>query len=334
MYYIERLFEVDWKQMFRVIKKISKRSKKPYLYILIDTIICSLKYGAGYMDYFQFFFENLNDAQRKTYINRTVNNKYHKYLNDRSFFHIFNNKHEFLAAYKEFIKRDFLFLDDASYEDYLNFVNKHHEFIAKPDSGLCGIGVELINTEGKDLKQLYDKLATNKQNLLEERIVQNEEMNRLYPDAINTLRVVTINSNGKISVPFVALRIGTGGRHVDNFHAGGCFVPVNDDGTIDKKAIDKENRVYDIHPDTKTSIIGFKVPYFKEVIKQCEKMASITPEIGYTGWDMAIGEKGVDVVEGNQLPGYDIYQSYPHLGKDLYGLKPKFDEAIFGKTNK
>ena len=331
MYYIERLFEVDWKQMFAVIKKISTRSKKPYIYILIDTIICSLKYGAGYMDYFQFFFENLNDNQRKTYINRTVNNRYHKYLNDRSYFHLFNNKHEFLSAYKKFIKRDFLFLDECSYKDYLDFVKKHPVFIVKPDNGLCGIGVELIDSSKYDLKQLYGKLVSNKQNLLEERIVQNEEMNRLYPDAINTLRVVTINSNGKITVPFVALRIGTGGRHVDNFHAGGCFAPVNDDGLIDKPAIDKENRVYEVHPDTKTSIVGFKVPMFQDVIKQCKEMAKVTPEIGYTGWDMAIGEKGVDVVEANQLPGYDIYQSYPHLNSDLCGLKPKFDEAIFGK---
>ena len=70
---------------------------------------------------------------------------------------------------------------------------------------------------------------------------------------------------------------------------------------------------------------------FQDVIKQCKEMAKVTPEIGYTGWDMAIGEKGVDVVEANQLPGYDIYQSYPHLNSDLCGLKPKFDEAIFGK---
>ena len=60
-------------------------------------------------------------------------------------------------------------------------------------------------------------------------------------------------------------------------------------------------------------------------------MAKVTPQIGYTGWDMSIGEKGVDVVEANQLPGYDIYQSYPHLNADLCGLKPKFDEAIFGR---
>ena len=334
MYYIERLFEVDWKKMFTTIKKISDRSNKLYIYILFDVVICSIKYGAGYMDYFQFFFENLNGKQRATYINRTVNNRYHKALNNRSYFHLFNNKHEFLTTYKDFIKRDFLLLDDCSYDDFVSFISKHREFIAKPDNGLCGIGVELIDSSKYDSKVLYEKLISNKQNLLEERIVQNKEMSILYPDSINTLRVVTINSNGKISVPFVALRVGTGGRHVDNFHAGGCFSPVNENGIITKPAIDKENRVYDVHPDTKVSFIGFKVPMFDEVISQCKKMAAITPEIGYTGWDIAISEKGIDVVEANQLPGYDIYQSYPHLEKDLYGLKPRFDKAIYGENLK
>ena len=104
MYYIERLLEVDWKQMFSVIGKISKRSKKPYVYILFDTIICSLKYGAGYMDYFQFFFENLNVKQRSTYINRTVNNLYHRTLNKLEYFQIFNNKHDMLQNTKISLK--------------------------------------------------------------------------------------------------------------------------------------------------------------------------------------------------------------------------------------
>ena len=94
-YYFERLFEIDWKNMFRVIGKISKRCHKPYIFILFDTIWCSIKYGAGYMDYFQFFFEKLNSKQRATYINRTVNNKYHRLLNNRDYFHLFQNKLHF-----------------------------------------------------------------------------------------------------------------------------------------------------------------------------------------------------------------------------------------------
>lgn len=331
MYYLNRLFHIDFKRMFSTIKKISKRSKKPFIFILIDIIICSLKFGSGYMDYFQFYFENLNNSQRATYINRTVNNNYFKKLNNHDYFHIFQNKHEFLNLFKEYIKRDYLYLKDSSYEDYLEFVKKHPVFMAKPDGGLCGKGIEMIDSKGKDLKELYEDFINNKQLLLEERIKQNKEIAYIYPNSINTIRVVTININGKVSVPFVAIRIGNGGRVVDNFNNGGMFTVVDEDGVIRKPAINKENEVFDNHPFTGTPIVGFKIPMYEKIIEQCKQMATIIPEVGYVGWDMTVTDKGIDVVEGNQLPGYDIYQSFPHLNEDKCGLKPRFDKIIYNK---
>lgn len=330
MYYIERLFRIDFKRMFTTIKKIAKRSKKPFIYIFIDIVISSLKYGSGYMDYFQFYFENLNGKQRATYINRTVNNNYFKLMNNREYFHFFQNKHEFLNRFKDYIKRDFIMLNEVTYDEYLEFVKKHPVFMAKPDDGLCGHDIELIDTSGKDLKELYDSFFKKKTLLLEEKIVQNGELSSIYPLAINTIRVVTINRNGRVEVPFVAIRMGNGGRVVDNFNSGGCFTVVDEDGVIRKPALDKENNVYDVHPYTNTPLIGFKIPMYEEIIKQCKEMATVIPEVGYVGWDMTVTDKGIDVVEGNQLPGYDIYQSFPHLNEDMCGLKPRFDKIIYG----
>lgn len=332
MYYIQRILKLDYKQLFKTVSKIAKRSCKPFLVILFDVAICAVKYGAGYMDYFQFFFENLNSYQRSTYINRTVSRNYYRALNNREYFHIFQNKHEFLLKFKDFIKRDYVFLNESSYDEFVKFVNKHPVFIAKPDDDSGGKNVEAIDSTNKDLKQLYNLLLKNGQTLLEEKITQCKELSVLYPLAINTIRVVTIYKDGIVHVPFVAIRIGNEGNVVDNFHSGGLFDVVDQDGVIRKPALNKENKIFEIHPYTGTSIIDFKIPMYDEIIDQCKKMAKIVPEIGYVGWDIAVSDKGLDVVEGNQLPGYDIYQSYPHLNSDMCGLKPKFDELIFGKT--
>lgn len=331
MFYLSRIFHIDFKRMYTTIKKICKRSGKSFIFILFDIIITSFKFGSGYMDYFQFYFEKLNMYQRSTYINRTVNNRYFQLLNNKDYFHIFQNKHEFLNMFKDYIKRDFILLSECSYEDYLEFIKKHPVFMAKPDDGLCGKGIEAIDTNGKDPKVLYDSFIANKQLLLEEKIIQNEEISSIYPLAINTIRVVTMNVNGKVSVPFVAIRIGDGGRVVDNFNNGGMFTVVDEDGVIRKPAINKENEVFYNHPYTGTPIVGFKIPRYDEIIAQCKVMATRVPEVGYVGWDMTVSDKGIDVVEGNQLPGYDIYQSFPHLNEDMCGLKPRFDKIVYGK---
>ena len=43
-YYFKRLFSMDFKAAKESIKEVSKRSKKPRIYIFLDMLICSIKY--------------------------------------------------------------------------------------------------------------------------------------------------------------------------------------------------------------------------------------------------------------------------------------------------
>jgi len=92
MYYIKRLFSMNYKQMLDVIDKVHKRSGKSKIYLFFDMIICSLKYQAGYMDYYVFNFENLKSNIRKTFITRGINNNYIRTMNNREYYHLFDNK--------------------------------------------------------------------------------------------------------------------------------------------------------------------------------------------------------------------------------------------------
>ena len=330
-YFIEFLFSIHLGKMFSTVRKISERSHRPYIFVLADVIFCGFAYGAGYMDYYVFEFDGLTRKQRKTYITRMVNNGYYKKMNSRAYYSIFNDKPVFLRTYHEYIRRDYCVLTSDSYEAYLDFIRKHPVFMAKPVDGQCGRGIDLIDSAGKDPAEMYDAFIKNGQFLLEEKISQEIEMNRLYPEAVNTIRVVTCCKKDQVYIMFTALRIGNGGKHVDNFNNGGMFALIDPDGVIRKPAVDKEGHEYTVHPFTGTSIIGFEIPHFKKIVEQCREMAKIVPENGLTGWDMCVTEKGIDVVEGNQFPGYDIYQSRCHLSEDRTGLRPYFDSIIYGK---
>ena len=331
MYFIKRIFSLDLHRMKDIIGKIAKRSNKSPVLIFLDIVISAFCFGSGYMDYYVFNFEELSYRQRSTYITRTINNNYLKKMNNPGFYHIFNDKPTFLKTYQEYIKRDYVNLKECSYDDYQTFIAKHQVFVGKPIDGQCGYGVEVIDAHGKDIKELYDELKNHGQFLLEEKIVQDQKMSALYPCAINTIRIVTCLKDGQVHILFSALRIGNKGKVVDNFNNGGMFSVIDEDGVIRKPAIDKDGIVYDVHPYTGTPIVGFEIPHFAEMIELCKKMAYITPENGLTGWDICATDQGIDVVEGNQLPGYDIYQSKPHLNEDRLGIKPRFDAVINGR---
>ena len=325
---------MNYKQMLTTIDKVHKRSGKSKIFIFFDMILCSILYQAGYMDYYVFCFEDLKPNIRKTFITRGVNNKYIRTMNNREYYHLFDNKIEFNHLFQKFLNRDYLDLNKSSLEEFQKFTKKHPIFMAKPVDLQCGKGIEKIEVKEKTkLKNLYQKLIENKQVLVEEYVLQHSKMNELFPYSVNTLRIVSAYKNGKTTILFRAIRIGNGKNVVDNFNHGGMYSVVNEKGIIEKPAIDKNGVVYTEHPVTKTEIVGFQIPYFKEAIAMVKEAAKVVPEVGLVGFDIAITEKGPVMIEGNQLPGYDIYQSKIHLNSDGTGMKPLFDQVIYGKNN-
>lgn len=333
-YYLNRLFSMNYKQMLDTVNLVHKRSGKNRLFIFIDMFYCSIKYLAGYMDYLVFNFEDLTKKQRSTFITRGVNNAYIKKMNQPAFYEKFNNKILFNQIFNEYIKRDYLDLNQATEKEFEEFIKKHPIIIAKPIDLQCGKGIEKIDTCQENVKELYNRLKENGQILIEEVIIQSKEMNQLFPYAVNTLRIVTARVNDKTTILFRALRIGNGDNVVDNFNHGGMYTVVNEQGFIEKPAIDKKGNVYEIHPITHTKIAGFQIPYFEQVVQMVKSASTIIPEVGLVGWDIAITDCGPVMVEGNQLPGYDIYQSKVHLNADKIGLKPIFDAIIYQSSNK
>lgn len=326
---IERIKGFDIKRMFKMIKVICDRSGKPFIHIFLDIFRCWIKFGSGYMDYYLFYFETLPDDVKATYINVAVNKDYIRHCNNPKYYYVLNDKVTFLETYKKFIKREFLDLRKCSYKKYLDFYKTHKEFMVKPVDGLCGYGVELIVTKDHNPKDLYEQLKRNGQFLIEERIKQNKEINKIYKDSINTIRIVTLNKDNKVSIMFSAMRIGNNGKVVDNFNNGGLMAVIDDDGVIRKPVLDKDNKVYFDHPSTGTPIVGFKIPRYEKIIELCKELALVTPELGLCGWDIAVTSNGLDVVEGNHIPGYDIYQSREQLAPSIEGIKQRFDDAIY-----
>ena len=99
---------MDYPELFRTVGKVHKITGKNSVGILADVVKCGLKYGAGFNDYLLCEFYNLTDAQRATYITRSVNNTLVSLLNDREYYHFFDNKSEFYTTFGKYIGRQWL----------------------------------------------------------------------------------------------------------------------------------------------------------------------------------------------------------------------------------
>ena len=219
-YLIKRIMQLDYKNMFRIAKKIRKKIGKNYILIILDMIIAGIKYQAGYYDYQEFEFYNLDRKQRKTYLTRGKNNQIIKKFNDKSKFHLIDNKDEFYKRYKEFIKRDWMLLDGKNFDEFERFLETNKTIIVKPTDGEGGKGVEKVECRSlNENKILYETLVKNKQNIAEQCIIQHKDLNKLYSGSVNSLRMFTFYKNEKTYFLQAILKIGNGGV-VDNFSSG------------------------------------------------------------------------------------------------------------------
>ena len=317
---------MDFKNMFKISRKVAKKAHKLTIYILIDMIICGFKYGAGYYDYQEFEFYNLTKEERKTYLTRTKNNQIVKTYNDKSLFYKFDNKEEFNNIFKKFLKRDFIVINENSYKEFTKFIEKHNPIIVKPIDGSGGKGVEKYEIdEDSNTKALFNTLLIRKQLLIEECITQHEDINKLYADSVNSLRIFTFFDGKESHILNSVFKIGNGGV-TDNFSSGSMYTFVDDNGVVICPAIDQDDNYFEKHPLTQEKIIGFKVPMYDKACKMVKDASKVIPEVKYLGWDIAITPKGPVIIEGNCYPG--IFQMKPSFSDKHVGLIPKYKEFM------
>lgn len=347
-YLAKRIRSMSFQSMFERINTVSQKTKKSKIGIFLDMVWCGFRYGAGYVDYDVIGFYKLNTKQRKSMLTRGINNKFVKMLNEKEYWHIFDNKNEFNEMFSKFINRDWIYPISEKKDETIEWLKRHDVFFAKPNVGQCGKGIEKIDiknwkkdvdtkenkeekSEQEYLEALYEYLVENKLELLEEPIKQHEDMNDLNPSSVNTIRMVTVMNNKKeVTILTAFSRIGNG-KHVDNFNSGGMTAKVDvKSGKILEEAVNKKGELFEKHPITGTAIKGFQIPCFEEAKKMVIEAAKLSEHVRYLGWDVAISEKGPTLVEGNQFPGHDIYQVAEKMKEGQLGVLPEFEKAING----
>lgn len=319
-----RVKSMSLKRMNMYISQIHESYGANRLLTAADMCLCAAKRGVGYLDYTVFGFAKVKGAKRDTFLTYNKNVALSSMANDPQYTPFFKDKLKFNEAFSAFLGREWLNLEKADETELSAFCKKHGAVFAKYPRSFGGQQIEKIETDAStDFSALYKKLRESGQVLVEEAIKQHPAMSALCPSSVNSIRIVTLrDKNGAVHYLYSLLRFGNGTKAVDNITSGGMYLLLDKNGkSVSKAFCDKTGLFYDAHPMTGTDLTGFEVPMHNEAVELCKKGADVVPQVGYIGWDAAITENGPVLIEGNVLPGYDMFQNYNLSGKDT-GILP------------
>lgn len=241
-------------------------------------------------------------------------------LNQNKDVHILENKAHFNKYFSDFVHRDWLLSSESTPNQIAEFIRRHGKVIIKPFDAMEGHGIyKLVCSEIKDLDAEARKLSTQ-QVMIEEILVQHPCM-VFGNTSVNTIRVHTIlDRQGKGHVLSCVLRAGVGDTVVDNYCSGGAIYPVDVKlGIVTGKGKSHTGGVHIVHPQTDIVMLGYRVPNWDILIQETVKAAERLPNLRLVGWDVAITQDGIALIEGNHNPDYELYEfigegkSYPAI---------------------
>ena len=209
----------------------------------------------------------------------------------------------------------------------------------KPVMGRGGKGIIIAKrtSEGyeyNDKKITYNYLqALSGDYVVEAAIEQHSYLNSVYSNSVNTLRAITVR-NDDSSVDFIAatLRMGTAGREIDNSSAGGLLIGIDlntGKGLRPFSTYEFGIERYNKHPDSDFDFSLLEIPNWKVVKQKILITAQKLTQINLVGWDIALTEDGIKIIEANTLFGIDHTQAGVGGLKDYFvSGEPKFLKNI------
>lgn len=269
-----------------------------------DMLFKFFAYGFQPNEYFAFRLDDKTPAQTREFISSRLRMKYRCQMNDLLQAHIFNDKAETYALFREHYRREAVAIEKPEdYGRFHDFVSCHPVFVKKQVYLAQGQSVELVDMSkaGMSEKALFDSLVAVGKHILEERIIQTPELAAFNASSVNTVRAITFNTRHGFEVPYCMIRTGRPGAFVDNSGIGGIQAEIDfKTGTVISDGCDELGGKYAAHPASGKVFRGFRLPDWDQLTELIFTSAARVPLIKFIGWDLAHTKDGWVIVEGNE----------------------------------
>jgi hypothetical protein len=210
-----------------------------------------------------------------------------------------------------------------NYIQFINFLfeNGYKDVFIKPRYGEQGKGTIKINLFEND--SVYNQNLIDQQQcgqllggkdtyLVQPAIKQHSTLNKIYPDAVNTIRIDALLSNSRVEHNGAFLKVGNGRSYTDNWSNGSLIININlTSGKLDSwgKMMGKFGKcVYTRHPATDFEFKDTEIPFWDQVKETVRRAALHMKPLRALGWDITVTDQGPLIVEANQEYAIDMHQ--------------------------
>lgn len=264
-----------------------------------------LRHGTYHEEYDRFDFAHKSREERDEYITDVYRNRLCRRINNAEQQAVIMDKYRTAELFRDYYRRDFILCTSAHDEAaFVQFGQRCGALVAKPVDTCGGRGIKVLRAlDISEWKRLFaELLGDGHRYIVEELIVQAPFMARWNPSSVNTVRVNTINSKGRVSFLTANMRCGCAGAFVDNCVQGGFCANIDPaTGRVITSASSNEiGRHYDVHPDSGVPFQGEQIPRWQELLAAATRMAQKLDKTAYVSWDFAFTAQGWLLVEANK----------------------------------
>ena len=287
---------------FDTLIKSFTHGKWDYFTGAIDLLFCRFIHKISINEYLTYKLYNYKHRYRKNFLLQR-HRTFFENVNARAFT---RSKYTFYKYIPDLFARELIIAPFCGEAAFVAFLKKHQKIVVKPDQGSLGKDIEVITyTDDETAKTYFSGITAERPFICEEFIKQHPALSQLNPASVNTIRICSLLVNGEVEILSAALKTGAGDDSItDNLSRGGIGAQIDvESGIVCTFGKNFELKTFTHHPTSGVPVLGLQIPHWQTAIDVIKEAHKRIPQCMFYGWDIAITETGVDIVEANSRPG-------------------------------
>lgn len=288
--------------------------------LLVDYLKCKSNYKITYDEYLKMHFYAFDNAKRREILTPKENTRLINQLNPFDLRYLIVSKNEFYHRFDQYIKRDWLLLDDVNNEEFRLFIKSREQIFVPPvDNNKMAI----IDINHANEWQLHQELVNTNHYIIEEVIKQHPIFDEIVDDSLITIKFITLFEKEKIHLlgSYVNIRIGE-----EKY-----YIPIDiENGKTYSQAIHNHQQTDCIN---NYQVKSFKIPLWNKALKMVSELPLVIPELKYINWEVAITKDDVILIKASDEPNINVLQHPIYLNNNE-GLLKQINEILGGQNEK